>query len=354
MGVAFVSRLEEARDGALEDRVEAWLALGRHDRAIAELEEMVRVRPLRERRWGQLIVATYRCGRQGDALRAYQRCRTVLADDLGIDPGPELAVSSRPSWPRTRRWSGGGRTDPSAPSRAPCLAGRGGTLLRRERRGGADGGRRGRAQLDRMRERVDRARDGRGGAVVLVGEPGVGKTTLAERVTELAATTGATVAWGRCLDGAAPAYWPWLQLLRELPDGDAVGAARRRLAGDEGSVTEGSAARFHAYELVLAAFREASTTGPLVVVVDDLHAADDASLALLQLVAGDLWRLAVLVVATLRDTERSPGLDQTLGVLFRHRGVERLAVPMLEPDEVERLAALVLGRNRRPRSRRRC
>ena len=183
---------------------------------------------------------------------------------------------------------------------------------------------------------------------MLVGEPGVGKTTLAEHATELAATTGATVAWGRCLDGAAPAYWPWLQLLRELPDGDAVGTARRRLAGDEGSVTEGSAARFHAYELVLAAFREASTTGPLVVVVDDLHAADDASLALLQLVAGDLWRLAVLVVATLRDTERSPGLDQTLGVLFRHRGVERLAVPMLEPDEVERLAALVLGRQPTP------
>ena len=197
--VAFVSRLEEAHDGVLEDRVEAWLALGRHDRAIAELEEMVRVRPLRERRWGQLIVATYRCGRQGDALRAYQRCRTVLADDLGIDPGPELrrleqaVLAQDPAleWrvaERTRQRPAALRVSPGAgepssdvnaeevPTAAVAVA----------------------AQLDRMRERVDRARDGRGGAVVLVGEPGVGKTTLAERGTELAATTGATVAWGRC------------------------------------------------------------------------------------------------------------------------------------------------------------
>ena len=47
-------------------------------------------RPLREQRWGQLIVAAYRCGRQADALRAYQRCRTVLADELGLEPGRGL------------------------------------------------------------------------------------------------------------------------------------------------------------------------------------------------------------------------------------------------------------------------
>jgi predicted ATPase/DNA-binding SARP family transcriptional activator len=85
-----VARLTESYDLATEDRVEAWLALGGHAQAAAELEAMVAARPLRERRWGQLIVATYRCGRQADALRAYQRCRAVLADEFGLEPGPGL------------------------------------------------------------------------------------------------------------------------------------------------------------------------------------------------------------------------------------------------------------------------
>jgi DNA-binding SARP family transcriptional activator len=85
-----VARLTEVHDLAAEERIDAWLAVGRHAEAAAELEAMVEARPLRERRWGQFMVATYRCGRQADALRAYQRCRTVLAEELGLEPGPEL------------------------------------------------------------------------------------------------------------------------------------------------------------------------------------------------------------------------------------------------------------------------
>ena len=65
--MATAARLGEARDSAIEDRIDAWLALGRHSRAAFELEEMVQDRPLRERRWAQLIVATYRSGRPADA-----------------------------------------------------------------------------------------------------------------------------------------------------------------------------------------------------------------------------------------------------------------------------------------------
>jgi predicted ATPase/DNA-binding SARP family transcriptional activator len=88
--VPVVARLIESHDLATEDRVEAWLALGGHALAAAELEAMVAARPLRERRWEQLILATYRCGRQADALRAYQRCRAVLIGELGLEPGPGL------------------------------------------------------------------------------------------------------------------------------------------------------------------------------------------------------------------------------------------------------------------------
>jgi predicted ATPase/DNA-binding SARP family transcriptional activator len=85
-----ITRLDEARLAAIEDRIEADLLLGGDGELTGELEALVRVHPLRERLWGQLIIALYRSGRQGDALGAYQRARAVLADQLGVDPGPEL------------------------------------------------------------------------------------------------------------------------------------------------------------------------------------------------------------------------------------------------------------------------
>ena len=85
-----ITRLEESRLTAIEDRVDADLLLGRHSELIGELEALVQEYPLRERLWAQLMTALYRAGRQADALRAYQRARTVLAEQLGIDPGPAL------------------------------------------------------------------------------------------------------------------------------------------------------------------------------------------------------------------------------------------------------------------------
>src|SRR6516162_8640904 len=319
--VPTVARLTEAHDLATEARIDAWLALGRHARAAAELEAMVEARPLRERRWGLLIVASYRCGQQADALRAYQRCRTMLAGKLGLEPGPELrrleaavlaqdaslgwqpdpaaAVVAAPAppvpvgaRPAAERPTG----EPSAPS-----------LVSRA------------AELARLREAFRRAATGHGGAGVLVGEPGAGKTTLAEAAAYMAGGAGFTCAWGRCLDAAAtPAYWPWSQVLRALPDGPLVQAARQRLDGDTAGEEEESARQFRAYEAVAAALGEASSGAPVLAVIDDLHAADDASLALLQLLAGDLHRMPVLLLFTVRDTEPSRPLDQALGELLRH------------------------------------
>ena len=85
-----IARLEEAHLAAIEDRVDAELLLRRHVTLVGELEALVREHPLRERLWSQLILALYRSGRQGEALRAFQRARTGLAEELGIDPGPAL------------------------------------------------------------------------------------------------------------------------------------------------------------------------------------------------------------------------------------------------------------------------
>src|SRR5215469_10770342 len=238
--VPVVARLTEAHDLAAEDRIDAWLALGRHAEAAAELEAMVEARPLRERRWGQLIIAAYRCGRQADALRAYQRCRTVLAGELGLEPGPELrrleaAVLAQDS-------SLGWQPDPAAvavaapappvpagarPAGVPPAAGErpAPSLVGRD------------AELAHLRDTFRRAASGHGGAVVLVGEPGAGKTTLAEAAAHIAGGAGFTCAWGRCLDAAStPAFWPWSQVLRALPDGPLAEAARQRLDGAAGEL----------------------------------------------------------------------------------------------------------------------
>jgi DNA-binding SARP family transcriptional activator len=87
---ASIARLEELRLVALEERIEADLAAGRHAELVAELDEVVSEHPLRESLRGQLMLALYRAGRQAEALEAYQQARRVLVEELGIDPSPSL------------------------------------------------------------------------------------------------------------------------------------------------------------------------------------------------------------------------------------------------------------------------
>ena len=108
------ARLTELHRVATEDFIDAELACGRHSAHVADLEAMVAAEPLRERRWAMLMLALYRSGQQADALRAYQRARIALAEELGIEPGPELrdmeraviaqdeSLGAPPRWARLR------------------------------------------------------------------------------------------------------------------------------------------------------------------------------------------------------------------------------------------------------------
>src|SRR5262249_20825805 len=89
------ARLGEARLAAVEERIDARLALGDAAALVPELEALVREQPLRERARGQLMLALYRSGRQADALRVYQEGRTILVAELGLEPGPELRELQR-------------------------------------------------------------------------------------------------------------------------------------------------------------------------------------------------------------------------------------------------------------------
>jgi DNA-binding SARP family transcriptional activator len=85
-----IARLEEIRLAALEGRIDAELVLGRHTRLVGELEQLVAEYPLRERFWGQLMLALYRSGRQAEALDAYRRARETLVEEIGLEPAPAL------------------------------------------------------------------------------------------------------------------------------------------------------------------------------------------------------------------------------------------------------------------------
>ncbi|MDT5210295.1 MAG: hypothetical protein QOF67_2710, partial [Mycobacterium sp.] len=89
-GTSEKTRWAEGHAALVEDRADSLLATGRAAEIIGELEAAIADAPLRERRWGQLMLALYRAGRQGEALGAYQRARSLLADELGVDPGPDL------------------------------------------------------------------------------------------------------------------------------------------------------------------------------------------------------------------------------------------------------------------------
>nr|WP_264010647.1 BTAD domain-containing putative transcriptional regulator [[Mycobacterium] manitobense] len=89
-GTSEKTRWIEGHAALVEDRAEALLSMGRAAEIIGELEAAIADAPLRERRWGHLMLALYRAGRQGEALGAYQRARSLLADELGVDPGPDL------------------------------------------------------------------------------------------------------------------------------------------------------------------------------------------------------------------------------------------------------------------------
>jgi hypothetical protein len=163
------------------------------------------------------------------------------------------------------------------------------------------------------------AASGRGRVYVIAGEGGIGKTRLATEIARLAIERGATVAWGRCAEaGGAPAFWPWIQILRSLRRARARGPAREdartasleRLlpelrGGDAASgIVDPTEARLALFEDVVETLRDvAEPTTPLALVFEDLHVADPSTLALVHFLAREIVDAPILLLVTLRDQE---------------------------------------------------
>jgi hypothetical protein len=261
VAAAEADRLAELRLAAVEDRVEGELRLGRHRELVAELEALVKEQPLRERLWAQLMLALYRSGRQADALLAYQRARSGLVEELGIDPGVELrrrqaailaqdpgldlpptaAVATRPELPEALAPVG------------PPFVGRV-------------------AELSWLVAAWTRAANGQGEMVLVGGEQGVGKTRLAAEFAQGVHDRGGWVLYGRCMPEPNDPQQPFTQALAnwEAAGGEVPGVWRSPAAFGEG----------------LAGLLAGRSETAVLLVLDDLHLAEAPALeALAALVA---------------------------------------------------------------------
>ena len=193
--------------------------------------------------------------------------------------------------------------------------------------------------LAELRALVEAALASRGGVVALTGEAGIGKTTLAAAAADHAEQRGATVVWEACWEGAPP-FWPWLEALAALGV-DAGLQDRGRTAPPAGPPSP--AARFERFHAVSSALLQATGARPLMVVLDDLHWADPASVELAAFHARRARRSPQLLVVTYRDVEVAPG-DPLAGPIARLEAEGRtLPLGGLDAPQVAQVLAGVTG-----------
>lgn len=179
-------------------------------------------------------------------------------------------------------------------------------------------------ELDTLHGWLDDARAGHGRLVLCVGEAGIGKTRLCQELAGLAHGDG--LAWGRCVDTeGAPPFWPWREVLRAL-------GAEEPPAGEARSPQD----RFRAVDAVAAAVLTQAQRRPLLVVLDDVHWADESSLLVLRHVADRAASTRLLLVATLREPERGTATARALTDLHRAPSCEALTLHGLGPADVGR------------------
>ncbi|KOX19009.1 SARP family transcriptional regulator [Saccharothrix sp. NRRL B-16348] len=286
------ARLDEVRLLAVERRAEAALALGAAAESVPDLRAHVAAHPLREDGRRLLALALYRTGRQGEALATLRQSREVLRAELGVDPGHALRQLESDILTHSPTLA-----PAPPPARSTTFIGRADELAELERAAGT--GRR---------------------LALISGTAGAGKTALAEELTGRLAAAGWTTAWGACTEDA-PAAWPWTRMAETL-------------ALDGSPPTD----RFERHRAIASSL--AGIERPVLLVFDDLHWADEDTLALVTSLAADPDAGRVLIVGTYRSTEISAALTEALGRAARTEPARVYLVGLTEPQVRELVEAV--------------
>ncbi|WP_229789084.1 BTAD domain-containing putative transcriptional regulator [Thermopolyspora flexuosa] len=319
---AEVTRLSELHLVARERYADAGLRLGLHAETVPDLEALTNEHPLREEGWRLLALALYRCGRQGDALAALRRARAILAEELGIDPGPALRkmetdiLNQDPGLdlvPPPRR------APEAAPASSRTVPGPAVAVppLEPEPFVGRD------AELNALLGAAPKALAGRFSLAVVTGDAGAGKSTLVRQLAVRLGADGWLAASGGCPDSTAtPPGWAWVEVLRSLADRIGTGEYGPLLApllDDTAPPPEpdemGGGFRLH--RAVGGYLSAAAREAPLLLVLEDLHWADDQTLALLRALPSLVAASRVLLVVTYRDNEINDEQAEVLAALAR-------------------------------------
>jgi DNA-binding SARP family transcriptional activator len=336
-------RLEELRLSAVEERIEADLALARHGDLIGELEVLTVEHPHRERLRGQLILALYRSGRQAEALEAYRQTRAAL-DELGIEPDERLRLLERAVL-----------THDVALDLPPPLV-RDPITLPGALKGASPFPFVGRArELATLRSLLALTEEGDGGQVALIsGEAGSGKTRLVRELAREAAERGTLVLFGGSDAVVNTPYQPFIEALEFLIRVSDPSALKGCLGTDAGELTrllptlplrigplappaagDPETERHRLHSAVVGLFARVSRLRPLLLVIDDVHWADASSLSLLRQLARAIPEGRIMLIATSRERSEDirPEFVETLAELSRLDGLRRVALAGLSAEQ---------------------
>ncbi|MFQ6027939.1 MAG: AAA family ATPase [Dehalococcoidia bacterium] len=220
-------------------------------------------------------------------------------------------------------------------------------------------------EMDALGAALQEVLSGHGQLVLLVGEPGIGKTRTAQEFARAAASQSFQVHWGRCYEEeGTPPYWPWVQILRsylqqtdceqvatDMGPGAAdiaeiVSEVRTKLPDLESPPTLApEQARFRLFDSIVNFLNKLAYSQPLMLVLDDLHWADKPSLLLLQFLARQMRESRLLIVGSYRDVElsRQHPLSETLAQLTREPVFRRELLRGLSQEDTERFVASTAG-----------
>ena len=309
-----IARLTELRAVARERLLRTRLELGEAQLVIGKLEALVKEDPLREERWRLLTLALYRSHRQAAALEALRRARAVLADELGVDPGPALRSLEAEVLAQSPDLDG---PRPAGTMSAAPVVPRPRTpdgLVDRER------------EIALLEASLGDLAEGTSGCLLVEGPAGIGKTRLLDELRRLAVGAGVWVRSARSSPSEQSFEWGVVRQLFGLGVDDAVGR-------DD---------RFAALRGLCEVTTRLAQDAPFVLCIDDVQWCDEASLQFLAYLVRRLEGLPVLVVLAVRTGE--PHQADVLAELVANEAVEVLHPAPLTEQGTAALVTDRLGR----------